>query len=156
ARDRRAHLQHRDGRVQPGAGRPARERGEGLSGEPWHQRRPAADGQLRRRASEVRQLARGNAPPEPPRGAHREPEVVRVHGGWGPRPQPPDPQAHMRFIHLYLIGYFLLVVGALLALWQAGVLARVSGTWLVIGMIIAFGLGIMLAVASAKPTITNE
>ena len=25
----------------------------------------------------------------------------------------------MRFIHLYLIGYFLLVVGAILALWQA-------------------------------------
>ena len=33
----------------------------------------------------------------------------------------------MRFIHLYLIGYFVLVVGAALALWQAGVLAHVSG-----------------------------
>ena len=29
----------------------------------------------------------------------------------------------MRFIHLYLIGYFVLVVGAGLALWQAGVFA---------------------------------
>ncbi len=29
----------------------------------------------------------------------------------------------MRFIHLYLIGYFVLVLGACLALWQAGVLA---------------------------------
>ena len=27
----------------------------------------------------------------------------------------------------YLIGYFVLVVGAALALWQAGVLARISG-----------------------------
>ena len=27
----------------------------------------------------------------------------------------------MRFIHLYLVGYFILVVGAVLALWQAGV-----------------------------------
>src|SRR6185369_1672229 len=51
----------------------------------------------------------------------------------------------MRFIHLYLIGYFVLVVGAVLALWQAGVLARVSGSWLAIGMLIVFGLGIMLA-----------
>jgi hypothetical protein len=62
----------------------------------------------------------------------------------------------MRFIHLYLIGYFVLVVGAVLALWKAGVLTRVSGTWLAIGMVIVLGLGIMLAVASGKPTITKE
>ncbi|HJZ72167.1 MAG TPA: hypothetical protein VKE51_10525 [Vicinamibacterales bacterium] len=62
----------------------------------------------------------------------------------------------MRFIHLYLIGYFVLVIGAVLALWKAGVLARVSGTWLGIGMLIAIGLGIMLAVTAAKPTITRE
>ncbi len=62
----------------------------------------------------------------------------------------------VRFIHLYLIGYFLLIVGAILALWKAGVLHRISGTWLAIGLLIAFGLGIMLAVTSAKPTITNE
>ena len=62
----------------------------------------------------------------------------------------------MRFIHLYLIGYFVLVVGAVLALWQAGVLARISAVWLVISMLIVFGLGIMLAVTAGKPTITNE
>jgi uncharacterized protein YjeT (DUF2065 family) len=64
--------------------------------------------------------------------------------------------AHMRFIHLYLIGYFVLVLGAVLALWKAGVLAHVSGTWIAIGMVIVLGLGIMLAVTSGKPTITNE
>ena len=62
----------------------------------------------------------------------------------------------MRFIHLYLVGYFVLVVGAVLALWQAGVLARVSGTWLAIGMLIVLGLGIMLAVTAGKPTVTRE
>ena len=62
----------------------------------------------------------------------------------------------MRFIHLDLIGYFILLIGAVLALWQAGILARISGVWLAIGAIIAFGLGIMLAVTSAKPSITNE
>ena len=62
----------------------------------------------------------------------------------------------MRFIHLYLVGYFVLVVGALLALWQAGVLARVSGTWLAIGMLIVLGLGIMLAVTAGKPTVARE
>jgi hypothetical protein len=62
----------------------------------------------------------------------------------------------MRFIHLYLIGYFVLVVGAVLALWQAGVFARVSTIWLAIGALIVFGLGIMLAVTAGKPTITRE
>jgi hypothetical protein len=62
----------------------------------------------------------------------------------------------MRFIHLYLIGYFVLVVGAVLALWKAGVLARVSGTWLGIATLIVLGLGIMLAVTAAKPTVTRE
>ena len=62
----------------------------------------------------------------------------------------------MRFIHLFLIGYFVLVLGAVLALWKAGVLAHVSGTWVAIGTIIAVGLGIMLAVSSAKPAITRE
>ncbi len=61
----------------------------------------------------------------------------------------------MRFIHLFLIGYFVLVIGAVMALWQAGVLAHVSGMWIAIGMIIAVGLGIMLAVASGKPEISK-
>jgi hypothetical protein len=62
----------------------------------------------------------------------------------------------MRFIHLYLIGYFVLVVGAGLALWQSGILARVSGVWLGISALIVLGLGIMLAVTAAKPTITRQ
>ena len=55
-----------------------------------------------------------------------------------------------------MIGYFILVLGAGLALWQAGVLARMSGIWILISAIIVVGLGIMLAVTSGKPTITNE
>ena len=62
----------------------------------------------------------------------------------------------MRFIHLYLVGYFVLVVGAVLALWQAGVFARVSAIWISIGTLIVFGLGIMLAVTAGKPTVTRE
>ena len=70
--------------------------------------------------------------------------------------QPLAPFAIMRFIHLYLIGYAVLVIGAILALYQAGVLARISGTWIAIGMIIVLGLGIMLAVTAGKPTITRD
>jgi hypothetical protein len=62
----------------------------------------------------------------------------------------------MRFIHLFLIGYFILIVGVGLALWQTGVLNRVAPIWIGIGAIIAVGLGIMLSVSSGKPTVTEE
>jgi hypothetical protein len=63
----------------------------------------------------------------------------------------------MRFIHLYLIGYFVLVIGAGLALWQAGVLHRIPVIWVLIGSLIVIGLGILLAVTSVRPTtITRE
>jgi hypothetical protein len=62
----------------------------------------------------------------------------------------------VRFIHLYLIGYFVLILGAGLALWQAGVLARIGAMWGGIAILIAIGLGIMLAVTAGKPQITRE
>jgi hypothetical protein len=63
----------------------------------------------------------------------------------------------MRFVHLYLLGYFLLVIGAALALWQAGIFARVSTTWLLIAAIIVVGLGVLLAATSTRTTtITRE
>ncbi len=62
----------------------------------------------------------------------------------------------MRFINMYLVGYFILLIGALAALWHGGVLRHVSATWIVIGLVIAVGLGIMLAVSGGKPDITNE
>ena len=55
----------------------------------------------------------------------------------------------MKFMKLYLVGYFVLLVGAGLALWQAGVLDDISGIWLAIGIIVAVGFGIMLAVSSS-------
>jgi hypothetical protein len=63
----------------------------------------------------------------------------------------------MRLIHLYLIGYFILVIGAGLALWQAGVLQRMSPIWLFISFLVVIGLGIVLAVTSVRTTtITHE
>ncbi len=62
----------------------------------------------------------------------------------------------MKYINIYLIGYFVLVIGAVLALWQSGVLNAVAPMWIGIGLIIALGLGIMLAVSSGKPEITRE
>jgi hypothetical protein len=62
----------------------------------------------------------------------------------------------MRFVNIYLVGYFLLVIGALAALWYGGVLQQLSPVWVVIGLVIVFGLGLMLAVSSGKPEITRE
>lgn len=62
----------------------------------------------------------------------------------------------MRFINMYLVGYFILLLGAVAALWYGGVLRHVSPIWVVIGLVIAVGLGIMLSVSSGKPEITRE
>ena len=62
----------------------------------------------------------------------------------------------MRFVNIYLIGYFLLVMGAVAALWYGGVLRQISPMWVIIGLVNAVGLGIMLAVSAGKPDITTE
>jgi hypothetical protein len=62
----------------------------------------------------------------------------------------------MRFINMYLIGYFVLLIGAVAALWYGGVLRHVSPVWVIIGLVIAVGLGIMLSVSGGKPEITRE
>jgi len=56
----------------------------------------------------------------------------------------------LRFIHIYLIAYFALVAGAFLALWRAGVLARVPSDLLLIATIIVVGLGVLVAVTSTR------
>jgi hypothetical protein len=79
--------------------------------------------------------------------------------------RPPDPHAGlprvreevgMRFVHVFLVGYFLLVIGALLALWYGGVLRHLSPVWILISLVIALGLGLMLAISAGKPEITRE
>jgi hypothetical protein len=62
----------------------------------------------------------------------------------------------MRFIHLFLVGYFMLVLGVSLALWQTGMLSRIAPIWIGIGALVAIGVGIMLSVSSGKPTLSEE
>src|SRR5438093_1403816 len=45
----------------------------------------------------------------------------------------------MKFINMFLVGYFVLIVGLALALWQTGVLGRVAPIWIGIGAIVATG-----------------
>lgn len=62
----------------------------------------------------------------------------------------------MRFIHLFLIGYVILALGVALGLWQSGMLNHVAPVWIGVGVLVAIGMGVMMSVASGKPTVTEE
>ena len=62
----------------------------------------------------------------------------------------------MRFLTIYLVGYFVLLIGAAWALWESGILSEIPGAWTGIAAIIAIGLGIMLALASSRPAVTTR
>jgi hypothetical protein len=53
----------------------------------------------------------------------------------------------MKRTGIYLIGYVVLMLGVLAALWKMGVLARIGAIWTVIGIVILIGFGIMIAVS---------
>jgi hypothetical protein len=55
----------------------------------------------------------------------------------------------MKFAGMYLLGYIILIAGIIAALWKTGVLERIGATWTAIGIVIAIGLGIMIAVANS-------
>jgi hypothetical protein len=48
---------------------------------------------------------------------------------------------------MYLVGFVVLIGGVLAALWKMGILDSIGTTWTVIGVVIAIGLGIMIAVS---------
>ena len=54
----------------------------------------------------------------------------------------------MKWTGIYLVGYVILIGGVIAALWTAGILESIGTTWTVIGVVIAIGIGIMLAVAN--------
>ena len=55
----------------------------------------------------------------------------------------------MKWTGLYLLGYVIFIGGILAGLWKAGVLASVGTFWTIVGIVIAIGLGIMIAVANS-------
>ncbi|MEO7063818.1 MAG: hypothetical protein ABI082_08635 [Dokdonella sp.] len=55
----------------------------------------------------------------------------------------------MKWIGVYLAGFIILVGGILAALWKLGFLASIEPTWIVIGVMIILGIGIMLAVGQS-------
>jgi hypothetical protein len=56
----------------------------------------------------------------------------------------------MRLVHIYLIAYFLLLLGAGLSLWQAGALGRLPSTWIITTATVTVGLGLLLLLTSQR------
>jgi len=50
---------------------------------------------------------------------------------------------------MYLVGFVVLIGGVLAALWKLGILDSIGTTWTVIGVVIAVGFGIMIAVSNS-------
>ncbi|MFC3110707.1 hypothetical protein ACFQAT_06575 [Undibacterium arcticum] len=55
----------------------------------------------------------------------------------------------MKWAGMYLVGFLVLICGLLAALWKLGILTSIGTTWTVIGVVIAIGIGIMLAVSNS-------
>jgi hypothetical protein len=64
----------------------------------------------------------------------------------------------MKWAGMYLVGFIVLVVGVLAALWQLGILQSIGTTWTLIGVVILVGIGIMVAVTNSgnKDTVQIE
>jgi hypothetical protein len=55
----------------------------------------------------------------------------------------------MKWAGMYFVGFVVLIGGVLAALWKLGVLQTVDTAWIVIGVVILLGLGIMISVANS-------
>lgn len=55
----------------------------------------------------------------------------------------------MKWTGIFLVGYLIFIAGLLAALWKLGILADVGVAWTLIGVVVAIGIGIMLAVSSS-------
>jgi hypothetical protein len=55
----------------------------------------------------------------------------------------------VKWTGMYLVGFLILLGGVLAALWKLGVLASIGTTWTLIGVAIAIGVGIMVAVSNS-------
>lgn len=55
----------------------------------------------------------------------------------------------MKWAGMYFIGFIVLIGGVLAALWKLGILQNIETTWIVIGVVILAGIGIMVSVANS-------
>ena len=56
----------------------------------------------------------------------------------------------MKFASWFLVGYVLFLAGVGAALWKLGIIQNIGTEWTVIGIVIAVGLGVMLAIGGRR------
>ena len=56
----------------------------------------------------------------------------------------------VRAVHIYLLVYAALVLGALGALWSGGALQQIPVLWVVVALMVAAGFGVMLALSAGR------
>ena len=62
----------------------------------------------------------------------------------------------MKWMGIYLIGYVIMLCGIGAGLWNLGILEQFGSVWTGIGLLIAVGFGIMIAVSSSGEKKTIE
>ena len=55
----------------------------------------------------------------------------------------------MKWAGMYFVGFVILIGGLLAALWKLGILEHIETTWIMIGVAILVGVGIMVSVANS-------
>ena len=55
----------------------------------------------------------------------------------------------MKWAGMFFVGFVVLIGGILAAMWKLGVLQNIETTWIVIGVVILMGVGIMVSVANS-------
>ncbi len=55
----------------------------------------------------------------------------------------------MKWAGMYFLGFALLIGGVLAALWQLGFLQNIEPIWIVIGVMILAGVGIMVSISNS-------
>lgn len=55
----------------------------------------------------------------------------------------------MKWAGMYFFGFALLIGGVLAALWKLGILQNIETSWIVIGVVILAGVGIMVSIANS-------
>lgn len=62
----------------------------------------------------------------------------------------------MKWTGMYFLGYSILIIGLLGAMWKSGLLASIGTAWTLIGVVIAVGVGVMIAVSNSGTKETVE
>ena len=55
----------------------------------------------------------------------------------------------MKWAGAYFVGFVILIGGGMAALWKLGILQNIETAWILIGVTILIGLGIMVSVANS-------